>query len=373
VAVPNKYSHIDFIPPKSVAIEAVKGLKYRELAGGKGGLSVEQAKAEGVGSGVQRAVNLKNRDKLASETVKRMKALFDRHQKNKIINPKYKNEPWKDRGYVAWLIWGGDAGYSWAKKIVEQMEKADLKSKKARVIVAYFINSSEISHPAILTWNEIKNYYNKKYGENHHHLKLICTECGNISTCRCSSNKIIEYGICPDCCSSPESNKYFHDREHDEASITASKKPDLIFTIGIPGSGKSWWIKSQKSHVIISPDSIRKELTGDISDQSANIQAWAIAKRKVSESLKHGKDVILDATNLISFYRKQFLENLPPHNLKAKIFEISPEIAKERIKKDVERKIERAKVPDEVIDRMHEQFKKTVNEGELQTEGFDII
>lgn len=135
-----KYTHINFKPPKSVADAAKKGLEYREKAGGKGGLTVEQAKAEGVGSGVQRAVNLKNRDELSPDTVKRMKAFFDRHQKNKAIDPKYKDEPWKDRGYVAWMIWGGDPGYTWAKKIVEQMEKADKTSKKAKLIVRAFLN-----------------------------------------------------------------------------------------------------------------------------------------------------------------------------------------------------------------------------------------
>lgn len=123
-----KYDSIDFVPPKSVADAAKKGLKYRQKAGDKGGLSVQQAEKEGVGSGVQRAVNLKNRDKLSPETVKRMKAFFDRHQKNKKVEKG--KEPWEDRGYVAWLLWGGDPGYAWAKKIVSRMEKIDKMSKK---------------------------------------------------------------------------------------------------------------------------------------------------------------------------------------------------------------------------------------------------
>jgi hypothetical protein len=141
-----KYDHINFVPPDSVAAAAAKGLEYRQKAGGKGGLSSSQAKAEGVGSGVQRAVNLKNKDKLSPETVKRMKAFFDRHEKNKSIDPKHKDEPYKDRGYVAWLVWGGDPGYTWAKKVVTQMENADKKEKikkagaAARVILAFYKN-----------------------------------------------------------------------------------------------------------------------------------------------------------------------------------------------------------------------------------------
>ena len=72
--------------------------------------------------GWTRARQIVNRENLSIKTIKRMKAFFDRHQKNRVIDPKYKSEPWKDRGYVAWLIWGGDAGYTWAKMKVKQFE-----------------------------------------------------------------------------------------------------------------------------------------------------------------------------------------------------------------------------------------------------------
>jgi hypothetical protein len=130
MAIPYKYKHINFTPPKNVASTAAKGLEYRQKAGGKGGLSTQQAAKEGIGSGVQRAVNLKNRDTLSPDTIKRMFSFFSRHEKNKSIDPDHKNEPWKDKGYVAWLIWGGDPGFSWASKIIDQMDAADKKSIK---------------------------------------------------------------------------------------------------------------------------------------------------------------------------------------------------------------------------------------------------
>ena len=126
--VAKKYAHINFKPTKSIAAAAERGLRYRKKAGGKGGLSGKQAKKHGIGSGVQRAVNLKNRNKMSPATVRRMKSFFDRHQKNKAIGKGKK--PYEDRGYVAWLLWGGDPGYSWARKIVRQMDAADKKSKK---------------------------------------------------------------------------------------------------------------------------------------------------------------------------------------------------------------------------------------------------
>ena len=37
--------------------------------------------------------------------------------------------PAEDKGYVAGLLWGGDAGKSWANKVVRQMEAADNRGK----------------------------------------------------------------------------------------------------------------------------------------------------------------------------------------------------------------------------------------------------
>jgi hypothetical protein len=50
-----------------------------------------------------------------------MKAFFDRHEVDK------KGETWDEqgKGWQAWNGWGGDAGYSWAKKVVGQMESRD--------------------------------------------------------------------------------------------------------------------------------------------------------------------------------------------------------------------------------------------------------
>lgn len=124
-----KYDHIDFKPPESVAKAAERGLEYRKKGGG-GGLSRGEASSQGIGSGVQRATNLKNRDTLSPSTVRRMNSFFSRHQKNKAIDAKHKGTPWKDKGYVAWLLWGGDPGRSWAAKVVRQMDAADEKPQK---------------------------------------------------------------------------------------------------------------------------------------------------------------------------------------------------------------------------------------------------
>lgn len=122
-----KYEHIDFKPSESAASSAARGLELRKKNKGKGGLNVQQAHKQGIGSGVARAVSLKNRKTLSPSTVRRMKAFFDRHEKNKGASG---GKPLsQDKGYVAWLLWGGDAGRAWANKVCRQMDAADKKSK----------------------------------------------------------------------------------------------------------------------------------------------------------------------------------------------------------------------------------------------------
>ena len=125
-----KYDHIDMKPSESTAKAARRGLELRKKQpkSKKAGLDAKQAKAQGIGSGVQRASNMANRKNLSAGTWKRVKAFHDRHAKNRKLDPG--KAPAEDKGYVASLLWGGDPGYSQAKKIVRQMEAADKKGKR---------------------------------------------------------------------------------------------------------------------------------------------------------------------------------------------------------------------------------------------------
>lgn len=135
--VPEKYQHIDFKPPQGVADEAEKGLEYRKKQGAdKAGLTTEEAGEQGIGSGVQRAVNLKNRVNVSPEVIGKMVGFFARHEKNKDIAEEHEGTPWKDKGYVSWLLWGGDAGKTWAEKVKAQIDSADEKAKKTSSRIA---------------------------------------------------------------------------------------------------------------------------------------------------------------------------------------------------------------------------------------------
>lgn len=66
--------------------------------------------------GWARARQLASKSEIGLSTVRRM-AAFNRHRKNADVAPEFKSTPWKDRGYVAWLGWGGTSGIDWAVKI----------------------------------------------------------------------------------------------------------------------------------------------------------------------------------------------------------------------------------------------------------------
>lgn len=130
-----KASGSTFKPPQSVRSAAAHGLELREKWK-RGGLSNSEASDQGIGSGVQRAVNLKNGDALSLSTVKRMHAFFSRHEKN-FAPSKKESDGGPTAGTIAWYLWGGNAGKSWAAGIVADAEKV------AKVEGAYVLGDGQ--------------------------------------------------------------------------------------------------------------------------------------------------------------------------------------------------------------------------------------
>ena len=122
-----KYNDSWFTPPKGVQQAAARGLRNRKKYG-RGGLTNKQASEQGIGSGVQRAVNLKNGNKVSPQTIKRMKSFFARHEKNKNSR---KPDGTPAAGKIAWDLWGGDAGKRWAESVDKKMKRADEKAKQS--------------------------------------------------------------------------------------------------------------------------------------------------------------------------------------------------------------------------------------------------
>ena len=105
--------------PISATNNAKRALRWKEEHGNevKGGTIV----------GWTRANQLASRESLSETTIARM-ASFARHRKNATVDPKYASTPWKDRGYVAWLIWGGTSGVNWAIRKMEQIRKQKMSA-----------------------------------------------------------------------------------------------------------------------------------------------------------------------------------------------------------------------------------------------------
>ena len=102
-----------FVPPKGVQENAKRGLELRA-----------EFKRGGTMVGVARARDLSNGKSLPLETINRMVSYFARHEVDK------KGKDWGNasnpsRGYIAWLLWGGDAGKTWADSISQREKKKD--------------------------------------------------------------------------------------------------------------------------------------------------------------------------------------------------------------------------------------------------------
>ena len=104
---------IDRKPTKQMMAEAKKGLEMRKEFG-RGGTEV----------GVARARDIMNGKNLSVETIKRMYSFFSRHEESVKKGKGFKkgDEGYPSAGKIAWLLWGGEGGFKWAKRKVEEIE-----------------------------------------------------------------------------------------------------------------------------------------------------------------------------------------------------------------------------------------------------------
>ena len=117
---PKKYDHIDFTPPKDVQEAARRALEVR---------ATKPESQKGLTSvGIARARDLANGRKVSPETARRMYSYFTRHEVDK-QSPKW--DDWS-KGRIAWGAWGGDPGFRWSSKLVNQMKRADERMNTLR-------------------------------------------------------------------------------------------------------------------------------------------------------------------------------------------------------------------------------------------------
>ncbi|MBD3216518.1 MAG: hypothetical protein GF311_28145 [Candidatus Lokiarchaeota archaeon] len=139
-------------PPAGAASAARKALNWRDKYGDevKGGTRV----------GWTRANQLAKREEVSFDIITRMYSFFSRHEGNEKIDPKFKDTPWKDAGYIAWLIWGGNAGKKWATDIYKNNKGNQMKSIKERTskgLQRRKLREQKFNYELYMTW------YNPNY------------------------------------------------------------------------------------------------------------------------------------------------------------------------------------------------------------------
>eukprot|EP00918_Siedleckia_nematoides_P052338 GHVU01114415.1.p2 GENE.GHVU01114415.1~~GHVU01114415.1.p2 ORF type:complete len:238 (+),score=29.34 GHVU01114415.1:92-715(+) len=119
--------------------------------------------------GATRARQLVNRERLSPSVVRRMHSFFSRHEVDKRAEGfRQGEEGYPSAGKVAWLLWGGDAGQTWARRKVAQLDKERDKQDEledAYVVVSYVEEKAPISEAVKKGLAEKVKEHNEKHGD----------------------------------------------------------------------------------------------------------------------------------------------------------------------------------------------------------------
>jgi len=97
-------------PPADVARVARRALEIRARQ--------TPSNRAGTAVGVARANQLANRDPVSLDTIKRMVSFFARHSKTPGAAGARRDQ--NSKAAQAWGLWGGTAGYQWARRILRE-------------------------------------------------------------------------------------------------------------------------------------------------------------------------------------------------------------------------------------------------------------
>ena len=145
----------------------------------------------------------------------------------------------------------------------------------------------------------------------------------------------------------------------------------LYITVGLPGSGKSTYVKNfikDKDIEYLSSDSLRAVYGKSEEDQTVTPLVFGHIKRKVDEFLKDGKNVLVDATSVNRKERSDYINTAKKYGAKvvAIVFKMDRQGLIDRNKKRGEQG--GRVVPDFVIDKMLNKFEEP-----SYSEGIDVL
>ena len=90
-------------------------------------------------------------------------------------------------------------------------------------------------------------------------------------------------------------------------------RPTFLMLVGLPCSGKSTKAKEyakEYNATIFSSDELRKELFGNVNEQSKNNELFIELHKRIKDCLSNGKSAIYDACNIHYKERMSFLQQL---------------------------------------------------------------
>lgn len=158
------------------------------------------------------------------------------------------------------------------------------------------------------------------------------------------------------------------------------KNNTLFVCVGLSGSGKSFYRRHRFlkdfpevqeylernyldiEDIVVCPDDIRRQELGSVSDQSNPVMIFKIVEQQIRLKLKEYNFCYYDALNITGKGRKIL------HDIKADkiaiVFRPDIELSKQRIANDIDFQVDRAKVPDEIIDKQYLNFTRCIIKNE---------
>lgn len=104
--------------PETAKNNAKKALAWKAEYG--------EAVQGGIDTGWRRARQLATETHISGQDVIEMAAWWARHREtSSSVSPEWKDEPWRDNGWIAGLIWGGNTADRWVTKAREAMGRTD--------------------------------------------------------------------------------------------------------------------------------------------------------------------------------------------------------------------------------------------------------
>jgi HK97 family phage portal protein len=152
---------LNLTPSDGMVAEAKRGLEWRKEFN-RGGTAV----------GVARARDIMNKTRLSPNTVLRMYSFFSRHEVDKQGQGFNRgSDGYPSAGRIAWALWGGDAGFSWAKtkrnQIMREREKSidDIEYIPEACIETEEVEIKAMSSAVKKGLQEKVDKHNEKYGD----------------------------------------------------------------------------------------------------------------------------------------------------------------------------------------------------------------